>query len=294
MTHVFSRVSDDFYSAYPAIVHDLIEWGTPVDSRGGMTREIENYVVSVDHPRLLVPKRPGLSPLLGMMEGAQLIGSVAVPRLMDRCWPKMMTYTDHYGDYGARAAHGDQMRKIFNMLKDDPETRQAILTLWSPELDAGDTKHSDHPCTVSIGFRVRSNHLNMTVTMRSNDIWLGASSDFTQFTLLQATFAEALGYSLGSYTHFVHSMHIYERDVEKAEEFIAKPFERFIDYSVNPLARKGWSYDEIRAEAKNALLGTVPALTSTGTGLQRNIAKRLETVESDSAAGTRTSLHSVE
>lgn len=278
MTHVFAKQADDFYTAYPSILHDVIEWGTPVDSRGGMTREIENYAVSVAAPRMIVPKREGLSSLLGWMEGAQLLGSIATPDLMDECWPKMKSFTDHYGDYGARASTSNQLGKIFTLLQRDPETRQAVITLWDPWKDAGETDHSDHPCTVSIGFRVRAGKLNMTVTMRSNDVWLGASSDFTQFSLLLITFADALGLGVGTYTHFAYSMHLYERDLEKAENFLNAPFERFGEPSVLPMARIGWSYMDIQSEARKALLGTGTPLTVAGRQLRENIAKRQDAV----------------
>ncbi|MNP18299.1 Thymidylate synthase [compost metagenome] len=47
--------------------------------------------------------------------------------------------------------------------------------------------------------------------MRSNDIYLGMPYDIFSFTMLQEMLALELNVELGSYTHMVGSLHIYEK-----------------------------------------------------------------------------------
>ena len=58
----------------------------------------------------------------------------------------------------------------------------------------------------------------MTTYMRSNDLWMGFPNDVFQFTCMQIYLAMRLGLDLGTYTHIAGSLHLYERDFEKAKE----------------------------------------------------------------------------
>ena len=75
---------------------------------------------------------------------------------------------------------------------------------------------NDLNCTVCLQFIVRDEKLYCTTYMRSNDLWLGFPYDVFQFTCIQIRMAMELGLDIGSYTHIAGSLHIYERDFEKA------------------------------------------------------------------------------
>jgi thymidylate synthase len=62
--------------------------------------------------------------------------------------------------------------------------------------------------------------------MRSNDAYIGLPHDVFCFTMLQEIVARTLGYELGSYRHFVGSMHLYERHRNDAQ--------RYVDEAVQP------------------------------------------------------------
>jgi thymidylate synthase len=89
-----------------------------------------------------------------------------------------------HGAYGARwrdAQGFDQLPVIINMLKRDPETRQAVLQMWDAGWDDlsstgwDDLRGNwrDRPCNTHVYFRVRNGVLDMTVCCRSNDILMG-------------------------------------------------------------------------------------------------------------------------
>jgi hypothetical protein len=66
-------------------------------------------------------------------------------------------------------------------------------------------------------FLIRHDLLHCVVTMRSNDLWLGFPYDVFTFTQIQRYLAVMLAVGLGSYTHNVGSLHLYEEHYEKAQ-----------------------------------------------------------------------------
>ena len=98
------------------------------------------------------------------------------------------------------------------MLKDNPNTRQAALSIY----DAKEiTKYeNDTPCTYAVQFTILNNRLDMSVVMRSNDLWYGFCNDQYCFSMLQKMIADALKIDLGTYYHFVHNMHLYNNKID--------------------------------------------------------------------------------
>ena len=111
----------------------------------------------------------------------------------------------------------DQWEYIKNMLKEHPETRQAIIHIKS----ADNKESKDVNCTISLQFFIRDGKLYCTAYMRSNDIWLGYPYDVFQFTNMQILLSMELGLELGTYTHIAGSLHLYERNAVKG--YVPKP-----------------------------------------------------------------------
>jgi thymidylate synthase len=109
----------------------------------------------------------------------------------------------------------DQLKQVVKILKADPLSRRAVINLNYPHGRKLETK--DEICTLAIQFMIRRGKLQMTTMMRSNDIWFGFPYDIIYFKLLQFMAAEKLHVKIGSHTHFVSSMHLYDRDYEKAK-----------------------------------------------------------------------------
>ena len=116
----------------------------------------------------------------------------------------------------------DKMRTPWEWAKEslirDKDTRQAILRFSLPEHAWMGVK--DFTCTLNGIFMIRENQLNFSVVMRSNDMWLGLTYDLPWFISLMDKMVEELKphypeLQKGHYTHFVHSLHLYDRDQEK-------------------------------------------------------------------------------
>ena len=85
--------------------------------------------------------------------------------------------------------------------------------------DFGET-NADVPCTCTLQFLVREDRLHLVTNMRSNDIILGLTHDVFCFTMLQEILARQLGFGLGSYSHIVGSLHLYDKNLNAAQNYL--------------------------------------------------------------------------
>lgn len=211
----------DGVNGYVDLVKHVLENGKEVAPRGMKTREIEDAIIRIDDVRNTLPLGVGRGtvPGIGAVEACQLLAGISTPDLVIAVGPQFKNYAEDnglfHGAYGLRTK--GQYKKIVERLKADPDTRQAVVTIWNPELDLLEKKR-DYPCTILHQFRIRDNKLNMTVFMRSNDVWLGAAYDFFQFTRVQLAMANVLNIEPGKYVHHVGSLHIYEQHYEAADK----------------------------------------------------------------------------
>ena len=123
-------------------------------------------------------------------------------------WKRM---ADKFGyvnsNYGHQWKRNDQLDLVINMLKANPETRQAAISIYDGKEI---TNYSnDTPCTYAVQFTVLNNKLNMSVVMRSNDLWYGFCNDQYQFSNLQMYVAHQLNLPVGIYYHYAHNLHLY-------------------------------------------------------------------------------------
>ena len=124
------------------------------------------------------------------------------------------------GAYGARWEEHGGIYRLAQLLEQDPNTRQGVLAMWGPRdlVSAHQHDKKDIPCTLSLQYFVRNKALYCVCTMRSNDVWLGLPNDVFCFAQLQCLLADYLGLGIGWYCHQVGSMHLYDRNAEKARE----------------------------------------------------------------------------
>jgi len=110
-------------------------------------------------------------------------------------------------NYGYQWKRHDQLENVINMLKQNPNTRQAAISIYD-----GKAIHQyayDTPCTYAVQFTIVQSKLYMSVYMRSNDLWYGFCNDQYQFASLQEMVAERLNLPVGTYYHHAHNLHLY-------------------------------------------------------------------------------------
>lgn len=211
---------EDGVNGYVDLVNHVLRHGKPAAPRGFNTLEIEDAVIYIDDIFAALPIGVGRGtvPGIGAVEACQLLGGVSTPETVIAVGPQFKNYAEDngifHGAYGRRT--NGQYEYAIEKLKNDRDTRQAVVTIWNPEYDNQEGKR-DYPCTVLHQFRIRDNKLNMSVYMRSNDVWLGAAYDFFQFTRVQLAMCSVLNVEPGAYAHHVGSLHIYESNYAAAD-----------------------------------------------------------------------------
>lgn len=241
---------------YIQIIDHVLAYGYRISPRNEPTYEVLAPTIILENPRDALPIGIGrkVNLRIAAVEAAQLIAGRAYPKLVLAASPNFAQFAEDdatfHGNYGARA--GNQLRSIYRKLKDDPSTRQAVMALWNPTYDNIANKR-DYPCTLGFQFLIRDDKLNVITTMRSNDVWWGLAYDLFQFSQLQLTLARALNTGVGHLIHQPGSLHIYEKDLEEAQNLDAGE-DRGPRYNPRGIGRSDFAYELEARDRAIALL----------------------------------------
>lgn len=226
-------VLNDVYEA-------LLRGGVHNTSTSGGSLELLGVTLRIAKPRARLSRsqtraRPfsALGELLWYLSGsdeATFVGAY-IPFYVKEGKPTIVN-----GAYGPRikTRHGfDQLQAVTDMMRRKDGSRRSVIQLYeAKDLLADDDV--DIPCTTTMQFHRRGNILHMTVTMRSNDAYLGLPHDVFCFTMLQELVASELGLELGEYIHMVGSMHLYDQDKDKAERYRKEGYQRAAEMPTMP------------------------------------------------------------
>lgn len=131
-----------------------------------------------------------------------------------KIWDKMHSGNNIVNsNYGYQWNRNGQLDFVIKELTTNPNSRRAAITIYDGKEHI---EHSfDTPCTLSIVFNITDNKLNMTVLMRSNDLWYGFCNDQYCFSKLQEMVATKLNLEIGWYYHFANNLHLYDNKLNK-------------------------------------------------------------------------------
>ena len=119
-------------------------------------------------------------------------------------------------NYGWQWQRNKQLNEAIYLLKRNPRTRQACISIFDGK--EYDKYTHDTPCTYAVQFTIVGQKLNMCVVMRSNDLWYGFCNDQYCFSKLQELVATEVGLPIGTYYHFAHNLHLYNNIIEKIND----------------------------------------------------------------------------
>jgi len=222
MHKTFQTASDAFHDLYWRIVRDGVDFaGTKALFNVGFELEVPNANAIIDskvkrnwsHEYAEAEWQWYLSGDPNIKKLGELYGKVPA------IWKRM---ADHNGNvnsnYGWQWCRENQLDKVINILKANPETRQATISIYDgKEINLYD---NDTPCTYAVQFTILNHKLNMSVVMRSNDLWYGFCNDQYQFSNLQMLVANETGYDVGTYYHFAHNLHLYNDKLPEQKEMM--------------------------------------------------------------------------
>lgn len=221
----------------------LSRLGEPQGSRAGETLTAPAPVVTTyERPleRVLFHTKRDANPVFHLMEALWMLAG-----RNDATWLDQFVgdFSKRFGEYGGvmHGAYGhrwrhhflfDQLKTIIELLRNNPEDRRIVLTMWDPTTDLG-VERNDVPCNTQVYFRIRkqfrvgvllsdgrggvldSSHsesvLDMTVCCRSNDaVWGAYGSNLVHFSVLQEYVAACVGVGVGLYYQLSNNFHIYK------------------------------------------------------------------------------------
>lgn len=110
---------------------------------------------------------------------------------------------------------GDQVEKVIDCLKEKPSSRNAIISMWDPNIDIDRIGGKMRvPCTMYWQILIRDGKVNMVYNIRSNDLMTHWCWDIYLAIKLQEYVAEKLGLPTGWMIQQVGSLHAYHKDLE--------------------------------------------------------------------------------
>ncbi len=224
----------DVHDAFIGTVSDVMSKGNDITVRDMPTKELQGHCFKVEHAdmrMLAIPER-GTNPFAQIAETMWMLAGRDDLDWLELYIPQCKKWSDDgdtwRGAYGPRLRNYkfdklspemgvDQLDEVRALLRQDPETRQAVMTIWNPELDWAKSK--DIPCNNWLQFIIRDELLHMHVAVRSNDAIYGFShNDFFSWSVLLQMMAHWAGCRSGSITWFAGSYHIYDKHYKLARK----------------------------------------------------------------------------
>lgn len=232
--------------AWINILKKTLESGTSVSPRGMLTLEHLGQTLEVDmnYPVLTVPERK-LSYKFMHAEAYWILSGRYDVAYISRYNKQISKFSDDgevfYGAYGPQIM--PQLPYIVKKLVEDPDTRQAVMTIWI----RNPSPSKDIPCTVAVAFQIRDGLLHCLDFMRSSDQWLGLPYDAFNFSMLSALVCAEYNHlakpdkplGLGTLRLVAASSHLYEQHFAKAQEILDKYKDGFDD-SNTPHVPQSW------------------------------------------------------
>jgi thymidylate synthase len=229
--------ADSIDDALGGLLRRLLKSGRPTLSGKGRAKEFTGVQVRLSNPRARFSRTERRANLFSSL-GETLWYLSGSDRLnyIEYYIPKYRQYINASrkavrapGAYGPRLFGGGDQSQINLLIKSlrtkltVSDTRQAVAQIFSrKDLKPG---NGDVPCTTTLQFLPRQRKLHLIVTMRSNDIYRGFPGDIFAFTFIQEIVARSLDIEVGTYSHFVGSLHFYDSDKASANGYLKEGFQ---------------------------------------------------------------------
>ncbi len=116
----------------------------------------------------------------------------------------------------------DQISKLINMIKSNPDSRRLLVTAWNP---AQVDDMALPPCHALFQFYVADGKLSCQLYQRSADIFLGVPFNIASYALLTMMVAQVCDLQLGDFVWSGGDCHLYSNHMQQVEEQLSRePF----------------------------------------------------------------------
>ena len=141
--------------------------------------------------------------------------------------------------------HIDQIAKVVEGLKRDPDSRRHIVSAWNVgELD----KMALSPCHCLFQFYVAEGRLSCQLYQRSADVFLGVPFNIASYALLTEMVAQVTGLEPGEFVHTFGDAHLYLTHLDQADEQLKRIPRALPRMEINPEVRSlfGFAYKDFK------------------------------------------------
>jgi thymidylate synthase len=114
----------------------------------------------------------------------------------------------------------DQISFMMKELKENPDSRRIIFSMWNPKQMDGMRLP---PCHYTFQLFVYDGKLSGHLTQRSCDFPVGGPANIQFYSTLIYMFAQQAGYTPWQFVHTTVDSHIYTDQVAAVEEYLARP-----------------------------------------------------------------------
>ena len=214
---------------YHDLLRHVLETGSDRGDRTGTgTRSVFGYQMRFDLAEgfpVITTKRLHLKSiiheLLWFLKGDTNIGYLKENGVS--IWDE---WADENGDlgpvYGAQwrswpnydGGHIDQMARLVESIKTNPNSRRHIVTAWNPALV---DEMALPPCHCLFQFYVADGRLSCQLYQRSADIFLGVPFNIASYALLTLMIAQVTGLEPGDFVHTLGDAHLYANHFDQAK-----------------------------------------------------------------------------
>jgi thymidylate synthase len=214
---------------YLDLMRHVLEHGHQKPDRTGTgTRSVFGYQMRFDlaqgFPMLTTKKlhlKSIIHELLWFLQGNTNIGYLKENGV--KIWDE---WADENGDLGPVYGHQwrhwpardggeiDQIRKLLDSLRNNPDSRRHIVTAWNP---ADVDRMALPPCHALFQFYVANGKLSCQLYQRSADIFLGVPFNIASYALLTLMLAQVCELEPGDFVHTLGDAHLYANHIEQAQ-----------------------------------------------------------------------------
>lgn len=160
-------------------------------------------------------------------------------------------WADENGDlgpvYGAQwrswpdydGGHIDQMARLVESIKTNPNSRRHIVTAWNPALV---DEMALPPCHCLFQFYVADGRLSCQLYQRSADIFLGVPFNIASYALLTLMMAQVTGLEPGDFVHTLGDAHLYANHFDQAKLQLTRTPKALPVMKLNPQVKDLFSF----------------------------------------------------
>lgn len=162
-----------------------------------------------------------------------------------RSWPA------GYNRESDRDEYIDQIAKLIDGLKNNPNSRRHIVSAWNPALV---DDMALPPCHCLFQFYVADGKLSCQLYQRSADIFLGVPFNIASYALLTHMIAQVVGLEVGDFVHTLGDAHIYSNHFEQAKLQLTRTPKVLPKLVINPEVKDifGFKFEDFKLEGYEA------------------------------------------